>query len=345
MGDAGAVLPVSKRDAVGVGQGQGKGTRVLGFHEKEILEAFRTVEWETREVQEVYAFLHSLKKVATVEPLAFRATQLPPTLPWEQRYPEWFRPFRAGQLFVWLSVWERVFTRYGESLPGKLRKWLQEGYSVWLQISKLGKQARVNVLTAEELVFAKKQAKEWVEMGALEEVAKPSPHVRVCNIVIAYRAGMMDRVCWAGNAINQGVPASTFRMESLKAVVRLMRQGDVMFSFDLKKGYFQIPLKSEFREFTYMRIGEQHYRWNVLMFGLASAPKDFSFVIKKVLGLLRKRGIRCSFFVDDTIFFAPNRERALAVREEALDLFYELGFIVSWPKSLLEPGTIIRHLG
>ena len=94
-----------------------------------------------------------------------------------------------------------------------------------------------------------------------------------------------------------------------------------------------------------MRIGEQHYRWNVLMFGLALAPKDFSFVIKKVLGLLRKRGIQCSFFIDDIIFFAPSRERALAVREEALDLFYELGFIVSWPKSLLEPGTIIRHLG
>jgi hypothetical protein len=40
-----------------------------------------------------------------------------------------------------------------------------------------------------------------------------------------------------------------------------------------------------FREFTftYMRIGEQHFRWNVLMFGLSAAPKDFSFVIKKVL--------------------------------------------------------------
>jgi hypothetical protein len=33
------------------------------------------------------------------------------------------------------------------------------------------------------------------------------------------------------------------------------------------------------------------------------------------------------------------------VREIALDLFYKLGFRVSWPKSLLQPGSLIRHLG
>jgi hypothetical protein len=79
-------------------------------------------------------------------------------------------------------------------------------------------------------------------------------------------------------------------MESLQEVVRLMQVGDWMFSFDLKKGYFQVPLKREFREFTYMRIGEEYFRWNVLMFGLSAAPKDFSFIIKKVLGLVAQAG-------------------------------------------------------
>jgi hypothetical protein len=41
-----------------------------------------------------------------------------------------------------------------------------------------------------------------------------------------------------------------------------------------------------------------------LMFGLASAPRDFSFIIKKVLALLRKTGLRCCSFMDDIIFFA-----------------------------------------
>lgn len=135
MGDAGAVAPVSKRDAVGVGQGQGAERRVIGFQEKEILEAFRKVEWEKKEVEEVYEFLHGLKRAGSVEPQALRATQLPQSQQWEQQYPKWFVPFQAGNLFVNLSIWERAFTRYGEALPGKLRKWIIQGYSVWLQIA------------------------------------------------------------------------------------------------------------------------------------------------------------------------------------------------------------------
>ena len=81
------------------------------------------------------------------------------------------------------------------------------------------------------------------------------------------------------------------------------------------------------------------------MFGLASALRDFSLVMKKVLGQLRKRGIRCCFFIDDIIFFAQSQEEAVNIRLVALDLFYTLGFKVSWAKSLLSPGRIIRHLG
>jgi hypothetical protein len=44
-------------------------------------------------------------------------------------------------------------------------------------------------------------------------------------------------------------------------------------------------------------------------------------------------------------FFARSKEDALRVRSTALDLFYQLGFIVSWQKSLLQPGLLIRHLG
>ena len=81
------------------------------------------------------------------------------------------------------------------------------------------------------------------------------------------------------------------------------------------------------------------------MFGLASAPRDLSLAIKKVPGLLRKRGMRCCFSIDDIIFFAQSAEEAKNIRLVALDLFYTLGFKVSWPKSLLSPGRIIRHLG
>jgi hypothetical protein len=82
-----------------------------------------------------------------------------------------------------------------------------------------------------------------VSKGALEAVHSLPCHVLVSNVVVACRSGIMDRICWAGNAVNEGVVANPFKMESLQAVVRFIRIGDWMFSFDLSQGYFQIPFK------------------------------------------------------------------------------------------------------
>jgi Reverse transcriptase (RNA-dependent DNA polymerase) len=347
MGDVSAVAPLTAAAAaqVGVSEGNKLSGRVQSFTEKQMLINFRQQDWAGKEIQEVYAFLQRVKKSPVREPQGPRAMQLSETAAWLSKYPAWFKPFVAGQLFACKQVWVRTFAQQQEPVPGRISKWLDEGYSVWLHKGKFGRQPKQKQLSAEELAFATKQAQEWVGMGALEKVSKPPEWVLVCNVVVAYRAGSMDRVCWAGNPINEGIQVDPFRMESLQEVVRMMQVGDWMFSFDLKKGYFQIPLKRKFKEFTYMRIGDQYFRWNVLMFGLSAAPKDFSFVIKKVLGLLRKQGIRCCFYIDDIIFFARSRDAAVQIRQTALDLFYHLGFIVSWQKSLLQPGRLIRHLG
>jgi Reverse transcriptase (RNA-dependent DNA polymerase) len=344
MGDVGGVAPVTARDAATVGRTTTQ-NRVLSFTEKNLLEEFQSQDWLLRETNEVYAFLASLKAAATREPEGLRAQPLSQDENWLLRYPAWFTQFKAGKLFACPHVWEQVFKSHNEPLPGKLKQWMTNGYSVWLRKQSFGKPPGLNQLTPEELKFALHQAQEWVSMGALDEVRKPDKKVIVCNVVIAYRSGKMDRVCWAGNAINAGVTVNPFKMESLQSVARLMRPGDWMFSFDLKKGYFQIPLKRAFKEYAYMKIGERYYKWNVLMFGLSSAPRDFSFIIKHVLGLLRKQGVRCCFYIDDIIFFARSEKEAESLRLVALDLFYKLGFRVSWPKSLLRPGRIIRHLG
>jgi hypothetical protein len=122
-----------------------------------------------------------------------------------------------------------------------MSKWFNEGYSVWLHKGKFGRQPKQNTLSAEELAFALRQTKAWVGMGALERVVKPPAWVLVCNVVVAYRAGSMDRVCWAGNPISEGIQADPFLMASLQEVVRLMQVGDWMLSFDLKKDGFRFP--------------------------------------------------------------------------------------------------------
>ena len=85
-------------------------------------------------------------------------------------------------------------------------------------------------------------------------------------------------------------------------------------------------------------------RYKVMPFGLACA-KHFSFIIKRILAIFRKRGIRCTFYLDDIIFLARSRAEALGQRCFVLDMLYRLGLRVSINKSLLDPGQLIRHLG
>jgi hypothetical protein len=81
------------------------------------------------------------------------------------------------------------------------------------------------------------------------------------------------------------------------------------------------------------------------MFGLSSAPRDFSVIIKKFLELSRNQVIRCCFFIHDITSFARSEQQGEELREITLGLLYKLWFRVAWPRSVLRPGQVIRHLG
>jgi Reverse transcriptase (RNA-dependent DNA polymerase) len=323
--------------------------RVHRFSPGEVLNTFCSVDGETWGEQIVRDIRLSMRNQQAGEPASANRAHVICTesdKQWELRYPRWFQPFKAGQLFLEPQEWQAVWKEHGQVMPRKLWSWITCGYSVKVHHNQLGAQPGRNHLTTAEQSFALQQLTEWEEMGAVEQVPLPAdPNVRVCNMVVAYRNGRMDRICWSGNPINQGVVVDSFKMETLHQVCQIMKPGDFAFSLDFKKGFMQIPLKRQFREYTYMRLGKRCYRWNVLMFGLATAPKDFSYVVKKVLALLRQQGIRNAFFIDDIIHFTATIEEACALRLQVLDLLYRLGFYVSWKKSLLEPGQLIQHLG
>jgi Reverse transcriptase (RNA-dependent DNA polymerase) len=322
--------------------------RVQRFSQQQLIDCVNTMDGEAAAVNSVRNIRERLKRQGAVAPPeSNRAVTLPTdSHQWLDLYPDWFKPFKAGKLFAHPEVWEAVWAEHNQVLPKKLKSWLYNGYSVKVHLGCLAEQPGRNRLSESEFCFATKQLQEWVAMGAVEEVAMPTnPNIRICNMVVAYRNGVPDRVCWSGGPINSGVAVDKFKMETLHKVCQVMKPGDYAFALDFKKGFMQVPLKQQFKEFTYMRLRGKCYRWNVLMFGLATAPKDFSYIVKKVLGLLRQLGIRNAFFIDDIIHFASDKASAHQLRERVLGLLYRLGFFVSWKKSLLEPGQLIQHLG
>ena len=88
-------------------------------------------------------------------------------------------------------------------------------------------------------------------------------------------------------------------MEDLKAVADLLRPGDFMCKLDLKDAYCSVPLHRRSQKFIRFQFQGRTYQFTCLPFGLTSAPRIFTKILKPVTGILRKMGIRIIVYLDD----------------------------------------------
>ena len=82
-----------------------------------------------------------------------------------------------------------------------------------------------------------------------------------------------------------------------------------------------------------------------LPFGLASAPRVFTKLMKPILSILRQSGICLIAYLDDFLIMGETRQLALQHAGTTLNLLEGLGFVVNYPKSLLVPSQEIEFLG
>ena len=87
------------------------------------------------------------------------------------------------------------------------------------------------------------------------------------------------------------------------------------------------------------------YEFACLPFGLASAPRAFTKIMKPVIGLLRQLGIRIIVYLDDMLIMAQSQEMAKCHAATTINLLESLGFTVNYQKSVLIPSTTIEFLG
>lgn len=137
----------------------------------------------------------------------------------------------------------------------------------------------------------------------------------------------------------------SFKFETVDTAAKLMRPGDYMFVLDMKAGYHQIPLKPSFKRFCCFEWGGRVYRWNVLPFGISTAPRAYSKLSRLMLARWRAEGIRCSNYIADYIFYASSAGEAERLCARVLSDMCELGWHVNTAKSQLTPSQRVTYLG
>lgn len=81
-------------------------------------------------------------------------------------------------------------------------------------------------------------------------------------------------------------------MEGLDTVRSLVRKGDWVAKIDLKDAYLTVPIHPNHQRFLRFLWQNRVFQFSCLAFGLSSAPRIFSKILRVVVAFLRERGLR-----------------------------------------------------
>ena len=145
--------------------------------------------------------------------------------------------------------------------------------------------------------------------------------------------------------LNLYLEVPSFKMETLFSIIAALQPQEWITKIDLKDACPYILVHQNIREYFHFVIAGRTNQFRVLLFGLSTAPREFTKTLAPLVQLLRTRGIRVHTYLDDWIIRADNPELCIQHTQETIQLLQSLGWTINWKKSVLEPSRILDFLG
>jgi len=163
--------------------------------------------------------------------------------------------------------------------------------------------------------------------------------------------------------LNKHIKPQHFRMDTLKVVLRSIGEsllshqmlhqhegGDSLLdphgvSIDLEDAYFHIAVLPADRKYLRFAYDGKVYEFQVLPFGLSTAPRTFTRVVRAIAAFLKTRGVNMFQYLDDWYILGLTVERTELSRDLALQWTRDLGFLINIEKSDLFPKTLTSFIG
>ena len=152
------------------------------------------------------------------------------------------------------------------------------------------------------------------------------------------------RMCADLRYPNGHMPNILFKQESLaKHVPQLVRKGDVMFTTDIEKAYYSVPIREDAWPYLCWEHEGGIIACTILVFGLCTAPFIFTKLLRAMLKFSRVLGVRVIGMIDDFLWIAK-REEVGELIEYVRWIMPALGFKLN-DKCVWEPSTRATFLG
>ena len=185
-----------------------------------------------------------------------------------------------------------------------------------------------------------------ISKGAVKEVA-PHPDEFLSTLFLVEKQDKSGKYRPVINlkALNQFLPKETFKMESLNTVRSLLRPEDFMMKIDLKDAYDVLPIYPHHRKYLRFKFEGVTYEFQCLPFGLASAPRAFTKLLKPLVAVIRSKGIRIVIFLDDLLIMHQDKVQCQKIFSQITHLLSNLGFLIKQEKCSSCPTQQITFLG
>ncbi|KAM9962817.1 hypothetical protein ACTFIR_005734 [Dictyostelium discoideum] len=134
-------------------------------------------------------------------------------------------------------------------------------------------------------------------------------------------------------------------MEGIKNLPSIVKQGYYIVKLDIKKAYLHLLVDPQYRDLFRFVWKGSHYRWKTMPFGLSTAPRIFTMLLRPVLRMLRDIKVSVIAYLDDLLIVGSTKEECLSNFKKTMDLLVKLGFKLNLEKSVLEPTQSITFLG
>ena len=127
--------------------------------------------------------------------------------------------------------------------------------------------------------------------------------------------------------LNQFISNEHFQMENILCLKQLLNPNDFMVKLDLKDAYLTVGIHEDSQQYLRFIWKGQTYQFQALPFGLCTAPRIFTKLLKPVIAFLRMQNIRLLIYLDDILIVGSNITALNKHTQLVLELLRSLGFI------------------
>ena len=159
-----------------------------------------------------------------------------------------------------------------------------------------------------------------------------------CILVPKHDGGF--RFCTDFRKVNDKTKSDSFPIPRIADCIDQIGNAKFVSTFDMLKGYWQVPLTQRAREISAFVTPSGLYQYKVMPFGMKNAPATFQRMVNKLV-----RDIDgCEGYIDDVVIFSDNWSDHIRQIERFFQIMREAKLTVNLMKSEFGKATV-KYLG